>query len=108
VVGNYGLLSLISVRGTINVGTIVGTIQFTGRMGAGDAVDLESDHGPIQIDLDSSSDVTVHIRTTSGVVTCMMNGVTYNGAACDGTLGNGAGLLKTRTVSGTTILQPRR
>jgi hypothetical protein len=86
-------------------GTIVGTIQFNGLIAAGDAMDFESDHGPIQVDLDPKSDVTVHVRTTSGVVTCMVSGVIYNGAACDGSLGSRAGLLKTRTVSGTTTLQ---
>ena len=67
---------------------------------------FETDHGPVQIDLDLNSDVTVRVRTTSGVVTCMVPGVSYNGAACDGSLGSGAGLLQVRTVSGSTTLQP--
>ena len=104
-IGNYGLISLVGVQGKINASTIVGTIQFGGRVGAGDAVDLETDHGPVQIDLDPTSAATVQVRTTSGVVTCMVPGVSYNGAACDGSLGMGAGQLQVRTVSGSVLLE---
>ncbi len=103
--GNYGLLSMTDTHGTSHASTIMGTVRFAGAISAGDQVSLETDHGPVEIQLGSASDVTVKIATTSGVVTCMMPGIRYDGQGCTGSLQAGEGQLKVRTVSGAATLQ---
>ncbi len=103
--GNYGVLSIIHTRGTSDASTIMGTVRFSGTISAGDQVSLETDHGPVEIQLGSTSDVTVKMGTTSGVVTCMMPGLHYDGQACTGTLRAGEGQLQVRTVSGSATLE---
>jgi DUF4097 and DUF4098 domain-containing protein YvlB len=98
--GNYGLLSLTDVSGNIEASTIMGTVRFQGRVGAADKVKLETDHGPVKAWLDPGSDVTVMVGTTTGVVDCVVQGLSLDGAGCMGQLGNGGGSLQIRTVSG--------
>ena len=105
VLGNYGLLSLQEVAGLVRTSTIMGTIQYTGRVAAGDRVQLETDHGPVVIRLALDSDATVQVTTTSGVAYCVVPGLVPAGAGCTGQLGNGSGLLEVRTVSGSVDLQ---
>jgi hypothetical protein len=105
VLGNYGLLSLQDVAGVMRASTIMGTIQYTGRVAAEDRVQLETDHGPVIIRLDMNSDAAVQVSTTSGVSDCVVPGLAPDGAGCTGQLGNGSGQLNVRTVSGSVDLQ---
>ncbi len=98
--GNYGLLSLTNVSGIIEASTIMGTIRYRGRVDAADQVKLETDHGPVEAWLNPDSDVTVVVRTTTGVVDCVIPGLSPEGAGCTGQMGTGKGLLQVRTVSG--------
>jgi hypothetical protein len=98
--GNYGLLSLTDVSGNIEASTIMGTVRFQGRVGAADRVQLETDHGPVEVWLSPDSDVTVAAGTTTGVVDCVIPGLSPDSAGCIGQLGNGEGSLQIRTVSG--------
>ena len=104
--GNYGQLSLLNSAGVIHATTIVGSINFRGKIEDEDNVSLETDHGPIGIQIDSGSNASVQINTTSGVVVCSMTGIHYEGQKCGGTLGRGQGKLLVRTVSGTVTLGP--
>ena len=104
VAGNYGVLSMVNAHGVLGAATIMGTVRFVGPIGARDNVNLETDHGPVEMQLASDSDVTVQVRTTSGVITCTMPGVQYAGQGCAGTLGAGKGQLDVRTVSGSVTL----
>ncbi|MGE5072359.1 MAG: hypothetical protein ACM3MF_02945 [Anaerolineae bacterium] len=105
IAGNYGLLSILDAHGTLSASTIMGTVRFAGPIAAGDIVSLETDHGPVEIQLAETSDVTVRVRTTSGVITCSMPGLDYAGQGCAGSLNGGQGQLKVRTVSGGVMLQ---
>jgi hypothetical protein len=98
--GNYGLLSLTDVSGIIEASTIMGTIRYQGRVGAADQVKLETDHGPVEAWLNPDSDVTVMVGTTTGVVDCVIPGLSPDGAGCTGQMGTGEGRLQVRTVSG--------
>ena len=98
--GNYGLLSLTNVSGIIEASTIMGTIRYQGRVDAADQVMLETDHGPVEAWLNPDSDVMVVVRTTTGVVDCVIPGLSPEGAGCAGQMGNGEGLLQVRTVNG--------
>jgi hypothetical protein len=98
--GNYGLLTLTNVSGEVDASTIMGTIRYQGRLAASDRVKLETDHGPVEARLDPRSDVTVVVKTTTGVTYCVIPGLSPDGAGCRGQLGNGKGLLQVRTVSG--------
>ncbi len=103
--GNYGYLSLVDVSGLINASTIMGTIHYEGLVASSDQVNLEADHGPIEIWLDTASDVSVRVTTTSGVVDCVIPGLAPVGAGCAGALGNEEGVLEVRSVSGDVDLQ---
>ena len=103
--GNYGLLSLTDVSGIIEASTIMGTIRYRGRVDASDQVKLETDHGPVEAWLNPDSDVTVVVRTTTGVVDCVIPGLSPQGAGCAGRMGTGEGLLQVRTVSGEVDLE---
>jgi hypothetical protein len=105
VAGNYGLLTLENVSGQVSASTIMGTIRFIGRGGAGDAFHLETDHGPVEIRLAADASLATRVKTTSGVVDCVIPGLVPAGSACEGTLGNGVGTLDVRTVSGSVNLQ---
>lgn len=104
VAGNYGLLSLQDARGTLGAATIMGTVRFAGAIGAADSVSLETDHGPVEIQLAQNSDATVQVGTTTGVITCIMPGLHYAGQGCAGALNTGEGRLTVRTVSGNVTL----
>jgi DUF4097 and DUF4098 domain-containing protein YvlB len=106
VLGNYGVLSVKDTRGNLNVSTIMGTIRFIGVVGAGDNLDFETDHGPVEIQLSQDSDAAIEAVTTSGVVDCTFPGLFYEGQGCAGTLHGGEGRLNIRTVSGSVTLQP--
>jgi DUF4097 and DUF4098 domain-containing protein YvlB len=102
--GNYGLLAMTNTHGTSAAATIMGTVRYEGTISAGDQVSLETDHGPVEIQLGSASNVTVKAGTTSGVVTCTIPGLHYDGQGCAGTLQAGKGQLNVRTVSGNATL----
>ncbi len=103
--GNYGVLSMVNTHGESSASTIMGTVRFAGPISAGDEVALETDHGPVEIQLAETSDATVQVGTTTGVITCTMPGLQYHGQGCGGTLQTGQGQLKVRTVSGTVTLE---
>jgi hypothetical protein len=103
--GNYGFLTLSDTHGKMNASTIMGTARFAGKIGAGDLVHLETDHGPVEIQLTPDSDTGIKIRTISGVVSCLIPGLIYSSAPCDGRLHGGAGQLEIRTVSGSVMLR---
>ena len=103
--GNYGLLSLIDVHGSANASTIMGTVRYQGLAGAGDRIRLETDHGPIQIDLDAASDLTVQLSSTSGDVLCTFAALNRQVRTCSGKLSAGSGDLIVRTVSGSITLK---
>ena len=104
-VGNYGLLALENARGNIGVSTIMGTIVFDGLIQADDILRLETDHGPISVNLNRSSDLTLKVRSTSGDVACMLPDVISSARTCEGTVNSGGGVLNIRTVSGTVTVQ---
>lgn len=100
VVGNYGLLTFDGVNGDIGVSTIMGTINFTGLIHAGDNVRLETDHGPVDVTLEADSTLTLSAQSTSGDMACMLSGINSSTRWCDGKFGAGDGALQIRTVSG--------
>ena len=103
--GNYGYLSLEDVSGTISASTIMGTIHYAGRVARTDQVHLETDHGPVEVWLDTNSDVSVTVSTTIGVVDCVLPGLQPAGAGCAGILGSNGGILEVRSVSGEVDVQ---
>jgi DUF4097 and DUF4098 domain-containing protein YvlB len=106
VLGEHGVLSIAETHGDVAASTIMGAIRYTGAPGKGDVVHLETDHGPVAIQLEQGSDLVIVIKTTSGVLTCGLPGVEAVVSGCTGTLGNGAGALTVRTVSGEVTLLP--
>ncbi len=102
--GNYGLLSLEALHGDVNASTIMGTIRYQGAPQGSDTIHLESDHGPVQIELAEQPNLLVEIHSTSGEVVCMFTTLVRDARNCNGVLGDGSGRLDVRTVSGSITL----
>lgn len=105
-IGEHGVLSVENSSGNIAATTIMGTVRFTGRLGAADIVDLETDHGPVEVYLETGSSAAVHIASTSGRIVCTVPGLSGSIEACSGALGDAGGVLTIRTVSGAVALRP--
>lgn len=105
VVGNYGTLNVQNVHGEIAVSTIMGNVVFDGLIYSDDIVRLETDHGPVSVNLDKDSDLNLQVNSTSGDVICTLPNVSSSTRSCDGKIGTGDGTLKIRTVSGAVTLQ---
>jgi hypothetical protein len=105
VLGEAGQLSLEAVGGQVGSSTIMGTIRFVGQPSPGDQIRLESDHGPIEVELGQQSDVAVQVNTNSGRIDCAADGLVQTSSSCTGRLGPGMGRLTVRTVSGNVTLR---
>ena len=57
VAGNYGALNVQNVHGETAVSTIMGNVMFDGLIQMGDIVRLETDHGPVSVNLNQDSDL---------------------------------------------------
>ncbi len=100
VVGNYGTLTVIDNKGHIGVSTIMGTVLYEGAIQESDTVSLETDHGPIEVNLESDSNLELFVRSTSGDIACMVPDLSSTSRSCDGQIGIDGGRLDIRTVSG--------
>jgi len=98
--GDHGILTVNGFHGAVSMSTIMGTLVYIGPPGAADEVSLETDHGPVRVNLPADADMDVVARTNSGSKACMGTDLqqTYDG--CQGVLGEGQGSLIIRTVSG--------
>jgi hypothetical protein len=105
VVGNYGILELKDTRGEVGVSTIMGSVVFGGLISEGDRVRLETDHGPVSVNLASDSSLILQVRSTSGDLACLLPGLAATLRTCEGAMGSAEGLLEIRTVSGGVTLQ---
>jgi DUF4097 and DUF4098 domain-containing protein YvlB len=105
VVGNYGSLTLEGSSGDIGMSTIMGTITFNGSINTDDAVRLETDHGPVAVNLSPDSALMLQVTSNSGNVACMLPDVAASLRTCGGVLNAGGGSLNIRTVSGAVTLQ---
>lgn len=106
VLGEHGVLTIDGVTGEVGSSTIMGTIRFMGRPGSGDTIRLETDHGPVEIQLADGSNLSVQVSSTSGSMSCILPGIAQDVRGCTGRLGNGEGALAVRTVSGDVTIQP--
>jgi DUF4097 and DUF4098 domain-containing protein YvlB len=103
--GNYGALNVQNVHGETAVSTIMGNVLFEGLIQSGDFVRLETDHGPVSVNLNQDSDLSLQVGSISGDVACMVPDVSSTTRSCTGQIGAGGGTLKIRTVSGAVTLQ---
>lgn len=104
-VGNYGTLHAQDMHGETAASTIMGNIFFEGLVQAGDVVRLETDHGPVTVNLNRDSVLGIQVRSASGDVTCMVPGIASTPRTCGGELGSGGGTLAIRTVSGAVLMK---
>jgi len=98
--GEHGSLSTEGFEGSLSMTTIMGALNYADPGDAHNFVQLESDHGPVEVFLARNTNSKVAVSTTSGLVTCTGEGFskTYNG--CSGIIGAGEGEITIRTVSG--------
>jgi DUF4097 and DUF4098 domain-containing protein YvlB len=101
VLGEHGVLQMIDLHGNITSGTIMGTVDFTGSIGEGDDVFLETDHGPVLVTITEPVNMQVKAWTASGEVACMIPGLEQTVDGCVGEVGDDVpGKLTVKTVSG--------
>jgi DUF4097 and DUF4098 domain-containing protein YvlB len=105
VAGNYGVLNVQNVHGETAVSTIMGNVVFDGLIQSGDVVRLETDHGPVSVNLNQASDLSLQVGSISGDVACMVPDISSTTRTCTGEIGAGEGTLKISTVSGAVTLQ---
>ena len=105
VLGEHGILSIEDSRGDLGASTIMGSILFSGEPVAGDMIRLETDHGPIRIDLGEEISLDFSVNTTSGNLVCEIPGLDASTRSCSGTFGRGEGEIWVRTVSGDVTVQ---
>jgi DUF4097 and DUF4098 domain-containing protein YvlB len=105
VVGNYGALFFKGTRGETAASTIMGNVLYEGLIQADDSVRLEADHGAVSVKLSADSALTLHVRSASGDVACMLSGIDSAVRTCDGVIASGGGSLSVRTVSGAVTVQ---
>lgn len=98
--GEHGLLQLTQVYGSLSATTIMGTVQYIGQPGEGDDIQLETDHGPVEVRLQPASSVVVKNSSSGGKVLCLASALFENGQNCSGNTGLGEGKISIRTVSG--------
>jgi DUF4097 and DUF4098 domain-containing protein YvlB len=99
IIGEHGKLEVVSYKGEVSMSTIMGMINYVGSPGTGDKIHLETDHGPVIIEIGERSNIKMSISTTSGSINCLSpEHQIVNG--CIGTIGDGSGDLTVRTVSG--------
>ena len=91
VAGNYGALNVQNVHGETAVSTIMGNVVFDGLIQAGDIVRLETDHGPVSVNLNQDSDLSLQVRSISGDVACMVPDISSTTRSCTGEIGAGDG-----------------
>lgn len=99
-IGEHGILFIEGVSGKVSASTIMGTIRFLGVPGSTDEIHLETDHGPVEIQLREDSDLSLTVTSTSGNVACTLPDLDRSVRGCTGTMGSGTGSLWVRTVSG--------
>lgn len=98
--GEHGLLQFRQAHGTLSATTIMGTVQYTGAPGAGENLWLETDHGPVEINLQPESNLTLTTNTASGKVICVASALFDGPEYCSGQAGPGEADFGIRTVSG--------
>jgi len=87
-------------HGRIAATTIMGEIGFSGLLGAGDRLQLESDHGGISLQLAAGSSAVFALASVNGPIQCTLPGLMGTGADCSAAYGGGAGQVTVRTVTG--------
>lgn len=101
VLGEHGVLQMIDLHGDIASATIMGTVNFSGSIGEGDDVFLETDHGPVLVTMREPVNMQVKAWTASGEVACMLDGLEQTVDGCVGIVGSDVpGKLTVKTVSG--------
>lgn len=99
-IGEHGALVVDGFNGKVSMTTIMGAINFFALENDLPNVQLESDHGPVKAFLPKNSRSNIKVTTTSGIVTCIGEGIIPINNGCERKVENGAGDVMIRTVSG--------
>jgi len=99
-IGEHGTLLVDGFSGMVSMTTIMGAITYSAADNDLPTVQLESDHGPIKAFLPVNSRSNIKVTTTSGIVTCIGEGIIQINNGCEREVENGEGDVTVRTVSG--------
>jgi hypothetical protein len=97
-------IQLTDLHGQISATNIIGGIMFSGLLSAGDALRFETDHGDVVVNLSPGSSAGIQLTSAGGRIVCTLPGLSGMFDRCSGPLGDAAGTLTIRTVSGAIIL----
>jgi hypothetical protein len=98
--GEHGKIFIEGVNGRIEASTILGDIAYIGMPGVDDDLNFEVDHGSIYLTILQGASMRYYLQTANGHVLCLMPNVILGPNSCGGSVGEGAGMLKARSVSG--------
>ncbi len=100
IIGEHGTLHVSQFSGPVSMTTIMGHIRFEGAENSQGDVLLEVDHGPVKAILPENTNYQVLIDSASGETVCSGGNIKRTITGCEGSTGDGSGVLKIRTVSG--------
>lgn len=103
--GEHGRITMKEINGRIEASTILGNIEYSGAPGTEDDINFEVDHGSIFITLLPGANLRYSLQTANGEVFCMLPDVNEGPNTCGGSLGEGAGMLTARSVSGKIVIE---
>lgn len=103
--GEHGRIAMADINGRIEASTILGNIEYSGVPGMHDDINLEVDHGSIFITMFPEANLRYSLQTANGEVFCIIPDNMKGPNSCGGLLGEGAGMLKARSVSGKIVIE---
>lgn len=103
--GEHGRIAMTDINGRIEASTILGNIEYSGVPGMDDDINLEVDHGSIFITMLPEANLRYSLQTANGEVFCIIPDSIKGPNTCGGLLGEGAGMLKARSVSGKIVIE---
>jgi|GEM_PF-6848195 len=105
VLGEHGAIDVKHFSGPTSLSTIMGEIRYQGPRISSGPVELETDHGPVDVTVPIPSNYRFKAATTSGILQCVGPHLQRTLSGCEGKTGQGEYPFRIRTVSGRVYLR---
>ncbi|MFO7943865.1 MAG: DUF4097 family beta strand repeat-containing protein [Anaerolineales bacterium] len=105
VLGEHGAIDVKNFLGPTSLSTIMGEIRYQAPWISSGPVELETDHGPVDVTVPIPSNYRFKAVTTSGILQCVGTHLQRTLSGCEGKTGQGVYPFTIRTVSGRVYLR---
>jgi len=105
ILGEHGAIDVNNFSGSTSLSTIMGEIRYQAPWITSSPVELETDHGPVDVTVPIPSNYRFKATTTSGILQCVGPHLQRTPSGCEGQTGQGEYSFKIRTVSGRVYLR---